>query len=190
MLEKFKGCLLGAAMGDALGMPNESTAPGLKKMKYCYRRPYKTHPNEDLHPGQYTDDTRIMMLAGLLIADGKFNEERYAVALCELYSRGALRFPDGLVSFVCEQSITGNHPKKGVKSTKTGCLSIAAQFALACPGMQKGCERAVYPVKPYRNIGLFFVREDPCPEDENTGKNADEDIKIVEEEPPEYDEYS
>ena len=39
MLKKFKGCLLGAAIGDALGMPNESAAPNLNKMKYGYRRP-------------------------------------------------------------------------------------------------------------------------------------------------------
>ena len=62
MLKKFKGCLLGAAIGDALGMPNESTSPNLNKMKYGYRRPYKGHPNEGLNPGQYTDDTQIMIL--------------------------------------------------------------------------------------------------------------------------------
>ena len=33
MLKKFKGCLLGGAIGDALGMPNESTSPNLNKMR-------------------------------------------------------------------------------------------------------------------------------------------------------------
>jgi ADP-ribosylglycohydrolase len=41
MLEKFKGCMLGAAIGDALGMPNESTSPNLKKKKYWSRRAFK-----------------------------------------------------------------------------------------------------------------------------------------------------
>jgi len=63
MLKKYKGCLLGAAIGDALGMPNESTFPNLTKMKYGYRRPYKGHPNEGLNPGQYTDDTQLMILS-------------------------------------------------------------------------------------------------------------------------------
>ncbi len=76
MLKKFKGCLLGAAIGDALGMPNESTSPNLKKMKYGYRRPYKNHPNEGLNPGQYTDDTQLIILVAtsLLTETYKIND--------------------------------------------------------------------------------------------------------------------
>ena len=143
MLEKFKGCLLGAAIGDALGMPNESGAPNLNKMKYGYRRPYKGHPNDGLSPGQYTDDTQMMILVATLLADGKFNEERYVTALKELYTRGTLRFPDGSVTSVCEQTVKENVPQKGVKSTTSGCLPIAIPFALAFPDMSEGCERAV-----------------------------------------------
>ncbi|MDO8873117.1 MAG: ADP-ribosylglycohydrolase family protein [Methanoregula sp.] len=143
MLEKFKGCLLGAAIGDALGMPNESGAPNLNKMKYGYRRPYKGHPNDGLNPGQYTDDTQMMILVATLLADGKFNEERYVTALRELYTRGNLRFPDGSVSSVCEYPVKENVPQKGVKSTTSGCLPIAVPFALAFPDMSEGCERAV-----------------------------------------------
>ena len=51
MLKKFKGCLLGAAIGDALGMPNESISPNLNKMKYGYRRPTKVTRMRDLTPG-------------------------------------------------------------------------------------------------------------------------------------------
>jgi ADP-ribosylglycohydrolase len=143
MLKKFKGCLLGAAIGDALGMPNESTSPNIKKMKYGYRRPYKNHPNEGLNPGQYTDDTQVMILVATLIADGKYNEERYSTALRELFAQGKLRFPDGSVSAVCERSINENVPQKGVKSTTSGCLPIAIPFGLTFPDMNEGCERAV-----------------------------------------------
>ena len=143
MLDKFKGCLLGAAIGDALGMPNETSAPSLNKKKYGYRRPYKGHPNEELNPGQYTDDTQIMILVATLLADGKFNEERYTLALRELYNRGALRFPDGSISAVCEHTVRENVPQKGVKSTTAGCLPLAVPFALAFPDMNEACERAV-----------------------------------------------
>jgi len=143
MLKKFKGCLLGAAIGDALGMPNESTSPNLKKMKYGYRRPYKNHPNEGLNPGQYTDDTQLMILVSTLIADGKYNDERYSVALRELYTQGKLRFPDGSVSAVCEHPISKNIPQKGVKSTTSGCIPVAIPFGLVYPDMNEGCERAV-----------------------------------------------
>jgi ADP-ribosylglycohydrolase len=143
MLKKFKGCLLGAAIGDALGMPNESASPNLNKMKYGYRRPYKGHPNEDLKPGQYTDDTQLMILVGTLLADRKYNEDRYATALRELYHRGVLRFPDGSVSAACEHMEKENVPQKGVKSTTSGCLPIAVPFALTYPDMNEACERAV-----------------------------------------------
>jgi len=143
MLKKFKGCLLGAAIGDALGMPNESASPNLNKMKYGYRRPYKGHPNEGLNAGQYTDDTQMMILVGTLLADGKYNEDRYAAALRELYTRGALRFPDGSVSAACEHMTKGNVPQKGVKSTTSGCLPVGVPFALAFPDMSEACERAV-----------------------------------------------
>lgn len=143
MLKKFKGCLLGAAIGDALGMPNESTSPNLNKMKYGYRRPYKGHPNEGLNPGQYTDDTQMMILVATLLADGKYNEERYSTALRELYDQGKLRFPDGSVSAVCEQRVKEKVPRKGVKSTTSGCLPITIPFGLAFPDMNEGCERAV-----------------------------------------------
>jgi ADP-ribosylglycohydrolase len=144
MLKKFKGCLLGAAIGDALGMLNESSAPNLNKMRYGYRRPYKGHPNEGLKAGQYTDDTQLMILAATLIADGKYNEERYSSALRELYDSGNLRFPDGTISAVCENtSTTKNIPRKGVKSTTSGCLPIAVPFGLTFPDINEGSERAV-----------------------------------------------
>ena len=143
MLDRFKGCMLGAAIGDALGMPNESTSPNLQKMRYGYRRAYKRHPNAKLKPGQYTDDTQLMILVGTLLADGKFNEERYAAALRELYARGGLRFPDGSVSAACEHMIRDEPTISGVKSTTAGCLSIAIPFALAYPGISEGVERAV-----------------------------------------------
>jgi ADP-ribosylglycohydrolase len=112
-------------------------------MKYGYRRPYKGHPNDGLNPGQFTDDTQMMILAGTLLADRKYNEDRYAAALCELYTRGALRFPDGSISAACEHMAKETGSKKGVKSTTSGCLPVAVPFALAFPDMNEACERAV-----------------------------------------------
>jgi ADP-ribosylglycohydrolase len=143
MLDKFKGCMLGAAIGDALGMPNESTSPNLQKMRYGYRRAFKGHPNAGLTPGQYTDDTQIMILAGTLLADGRFNEERYASALKEFYARGSMRFPDGSVSAACEHMLRDDPTSAGVKSTTAGCLSLAIPFTLAFPGLSEAVERAV-----------------------------------------------
>jgi ADP-ribosylglycohydrolase len=143
MLERIKGCMLGAAVGDALGMPNESTMPGLTKMRYGFRKAYKGHPNDGLSPGQYTDDTQIMILVATLIADGKYNDERYGLALKELYAREVLRFPDGSISAACDHMISGQAAACGVKSTTAGCLPASLPFALAYPDIHEAIERAV-----------------------------------------------
>jgi ADP-ribosylglycohydrolase len=135
--------MLGAAVGDALGMPNESTMPGLTKMRYGYRRAYKGHPNDNLAAGQYTDDTQVMILVATLLADGRYTDERYGLALKEFYSREALRFPDGSVSAACEHMFSEKANSCGVKSTTAGCLPPALPFALAFPDVHEGIERAV-----------------------------------------------
>ena len=143
MLDKVKGCMLGAAVGDALGMPNESTMPNLHKMRYGYRKAYKGHPNEGLDAGQFTDDTQMMILVATLLADGRYSEERYGLALKEFYSRGALRFPDGSVSVACDHLIKDDRTPSGVKSTTAGCIPVSIPFALAYPNLNEGTERAV-----------------------------------------------
>lgn len=143
MLDRMKGCMLGAAVGDALGMPNESTMPALNKMRYGYRRAYKGHPNDALAPGQFTDDTQTMMLVAMLLADGKYTDERYGIALRELYSREALRFPDGSVSAACDHMVREKGHSCGIRSTTAGCLPPALPFALAYPDLHEATERAV-----------------------------------------------
>lgn len=135
--------MLGAATGDALGMPNESTMPGLTKMRYGYRKAYKGHPNDELQAGQYTDDTLEMILSATLLADGRYTDERYALALKELYSREALRFPDCSVTAACDHMISEHKTSCGVKSTTAGCLPPTLPFALVYPDIHEAIERAV-----------------------------------------------
>ena len=54
-----------------------------------------------------------------------------------------MRFPDGSVSAACEHLVKNPWGEKGVKSTTSGCLPLAAPFALAYPDMNEACERAV-----------------------------------------------
>ncbi len=143
MLERIKGCMLGAAVGDALGMPNESTTPSLSKMRYGFRKAYKGHPNDGLIPGQYTDDTQTMLIVATLLADGRYTDERYGLALKEFYARELLRFPDGSVTAACDHMVSGQAPPCGVKSTTAGCLPPALPFALVYPDIHEGIERAV-----------------------------------------------
>ena len=58
MLLRYTGCLLGAAIGDAMGMAAEGTPADLWRAECSFRRAYRGHPNDTLSPGQYTDDTQ------------------------------------------------------------------------------------------------------------------------------------
>ncbi|MFA6363445.1 ADP-ribosylglycohydrolase family protein [Methanoregula sp.] len=188
MLVRMKGCMLGAAVGDALGMPNESTMPGLSKMKYGYRRAYKGHPNNRLAAGQYTDDTQTMILVATLLADGKYTDERYGLALKELYAREVLRFPDGSVSAACDHMFSEKILACGVKSTTAGCLPPALPFALAYPDIHEGTERAVracsvthtHPaahaaVSTFITLLYYAIHESPDPVDKALQQAQNED---------------
>src|SRR5208283_2218394 len=99
--------------------------------------------NDGLTPGQYTDDTQMMILVATLLADGRYTDERYGLALKELYAREILRFPDGSVSAACDHMVAGQAHSCGVKSTTAGCLPAALPFALVYPDVHEGIERAV-----------------------------------------------
>jgi ADP-ribosylglycohydrolase len=132
MLLRYTGCLLGAAIGDALGMPGEGTPADLWRAECSYRRAYRGHPNDALAPGQYTDDTQLMLLAAELLAERVFSQEKYAERLKALYRSGEFRFPDGSVVAACLHMMDGSSPEgSGVNSTTSGCIPAAIPFALA-----------------------------------------------------------
>jgi len=134
MLLRYKGCLLGAAIGDAMGMPGEGTPADLWRAECAFRRAYRGHPNEALAPGQYTDDTQLMLLSADLLAGRAFSLEGYAGRLRALYRSGAFRFPDGSVAAACLRLVDGSSPEaSGVNSTTSGCIPVTIPFALALP---------------------------------------------------------
>lgn len=130
MLDRFRGCMLGAAIGDALGMPGESGPMNLSHMYRGYRKAWKWHPNAALEPGQYTDDSQIMLLVASLLASGGYSEKRYASALSRLCLSGDLRFPDGSLMAACERLVTVGPDQSGVNSDTAGCIPLAVPFAL------------------------------------------------------------
>jgi ADP-ribosylglycohydrolase len=132
MLLRYTGCLLGAAIGDAMGMPGEGTPTDLWRAECSFRRAYRGHPNDGLLPGQYTDDTQLMLLAAELLAERAFSLEKYGERLRALYSSGAFRFPDGSVVAACLHMMDGSSPEaSGVNSTTSGCIPAGVPFALA-----------------------------------------------------------
>ncbi|MBT4935663.1 ADP-ribosylglycohydrolase family protein [Candidatus Woesearchaeota archaeon] len=74
---KFVGCIVGAACGDALGMPTEYISQRELNELYggCvsnFLAPSIHHPCSHLNPGQFTDDTQQLLLLAesLLESDG------------------------------------------------------------------------------------------------------------------------
>lgn len=80
--EKFVGCLIGLAVGDALGMQTEGMSRKEIQEKLGIVRDYgisRASPlYEKLRPGQYTDDTEQMILLAESIDSNGFNIEDFA----------------------------------------------------------------------------------------------------------------
>jgi ADP-ribosyl-[dinitrogen reductase] hydrolase len=88
LLNQFQGCMLGLAVGDALGMPVE----GLKRDEIAESlgevremvAPAPNHFHCGLSPGQYTDDTeQTLLLAETIIEAGFFDVERFTSKLAD-----------------------------------------------------------------------------------------------------------
>ena len=62
MMSRYRGCLLGGAVGDALGMPTENMTRPQILAKYGHRiDDYHPKPNRQLAKGQWTDDTVLSL---------------------------------------------------------------------------------------------------------------------------------
>lgn len=79
---KYTGCMLGAAIGDALGKQNEGLGRAeILKRGYAtsYGKAPEGSPGEKLRPGQYTDDTEQMLtLAQSIIRCSGFDADDFA----------------------------------------------------------------------------------------------------------------
>jgi len=129
---RYTGCLLGGAIGDAMGMAGEGAPPDLWRAEASYRRAPRGHPNDALAPGQFTDDTQLMILTASLLANQRFSLGEYAGKLRDLHGSGEFRYHDGSVVAACLHLDGGMTPEEsGVNSTTSGCIPAAIPFALA-----------------------------------------------------------
>jgi ADP-ribosylglycohydrolase len=65
----FEGCVLGVAIGDALGMPTEGMQRDEIKKLYGYVEDFLPSPLGDLKEGEWTDDTEQMVILAESIID-------------------------------------------------------------------------------------------------------------------------
>ncbi len=90
MKDKFSGCLVGLAVGDALGMPFE----GMRSEAIEKRYPQVTEfvPGRGLAPGRYTDDTKMMLCIAQSIAkQGHVDPDDVAQCFIAWFDGGDLR---------------------------------------------------------------------------------------------------
>jgi ADP-ribosyl-[dinitrogen reductase] hydrolase len=83
LLDRFRGCLLGVAVGDALGMPTEGYTAREIKTKFGLVREMMPAPEGHFHSGllagQFTDDTEeTLLLAESIIDASGFSPDRFA----------------------------------------------------------------------------------------------------------------
>lgn len=83
ILDRFRGCLLGVAVGDALGMPVEGYTAYEIESKFGPVRDMMPAPEGHFHSGlaagQFTDDTEeTLLLAESMIESSGFSAERFS----------------------------------------------------------------------------------------------------------------
>jgi len=137
--ERAAGCLVGAAIGDALGMPTEFVKRERFERKFggavtVFRRAPKNHPSRHLYAGQYTDDTQqAIILAETIIEKNGFDIKTFGKKmgewghLCLLdrdYNRGA-----GHISLNAAQKLwNGAQPEQSGSTTTESCGSSMRVF--------------------------------------------------------------
>ncbi|RLI77476.1 ADP-ribosylglycohydrolase family protein [Archaeoglobales archaeon] len=86
MLDQFKGCILGVAIGDALGMPVEGLTRNKIKELYGKVKDYLPSPYNDFKAGEWTDDTEQMItLAESILETVYLSPENFAEKLKRWY---------------------------------------------------------------------------------------------------------
>jgi len=91
---KFEGCLLGLAIGDALGMPFEGWRPTWIMSKLgTHVTDFTDCPDRGLKAGQWTDDTKmaVYLARSIIRKKGRVAPEDVAASYLEWFESGDLR---------------------------------------------------------------------------------------------------
>jgi ADP-ribosyl-[dinitrogen reductase] hydrolase len=113
-IDKFTGCILGAAIGDALGMPNEDLTLEERDLYYGgeirdFTDPHKNTPCRFLKAGQYTDDTQLI----LAVSESLIESEGFDP---DSISRKLIQWLDMRE----EKRYRGEATKRGIQNLKKG----------------------------------------------------------------------
>lgn len=153
--KKYTGCLLGSAVGDALGMQTEGMTPAeiIQKFNvvFDYGPGRRGSPNEKLRPGQYTDDTeQTLILARSIIKARTFDPALFSKMLVE-HCEKILTNPDlnrgwGSTTLgACQRLLSGIPWKESGGDIPTcGSAIRVSPVGLLYPGKHAGLEDCAF----------------------------------------------
>lgn len=140
MIDKFQASLLGYAVGDALAAPIEdvyrSPEEGDEPVTH-YIKAFPSHPVSHLSPGQYSDETQIMLLfARSLIEKGSFSIDDLSNKLVDWFhlqkKRAEWRFPGNTLIKSCRKLASGTPwSQAGHLSAGVNAVCRTVPYALA-----------------------------------------------------------
>lgn len=92
LVDRFQGCLLGIAIGDALGMPFEGHSAWVVAAILDQLQGFHESANRELRAGQWTDDTQMSLcLARSLVRRGQADPEDIAGEYLKWFVAGDVR---------------------------------------------------------------------------------------------------
>jgi ADP-ribosylglycohydrolase len=135
LYRKLYGSLIGLAIGDAMGGPVEALTYQAIEKEFNevttflpYTRPASYHGSFTLHPGSYTDDSRMMKLLcdACLLADGPPQKGDIAQVLLKRYYTCDTALEKGFLEEYCFKALYGDDKEVfGGQPTNGGIMGIA-----------------------------------------------------------------
>lgn len=132
MQAKFRNCILGVAVGDALGMPAEGISRQNLKNMFGEIRDFLPSPYGDLREGEWTDDTeQMLVLAESILETIYFNPDNFAEKLKSWFLRTSSRRIGPTSTRAIYNLLRGVHwSRAGVFSDTCGAAMRVAPLAL------------------------------------------------------------
>lgn len=170
MLNKFKGCLLGMAIGDALGAPVEFLSLEKIKKKYGEKGISAFDVWDGFKPGSYTDDTQLSLATAKACIHAHFNlmregesrsqefvYKRYSEWLESLKDPFQVRHPGYTCMNVLQSGERGSIGNPINQSTEVSGLLRTAAAGLAFPPGMAFREGADYAALTHGHPTSYFA---------------------------------
>jgi len=170
MLDRFKGCLLGLAIGDALGAPIEFLPLDKIKEKYGEKGIGEFDVWDGFKPGSYTDDTQLSLATAKgcihahfnLLRDGESHSQEFVYKRYEEWLEGLkdpfkVRHPGYTCMSVLQSGERGSIGNPINDSTEASGLLRTASVGLAFPPGMAFREGVDYAVLTHGHPSAYFA---------------------------------